>query len=63
MVVADFTLGDFFAVWGIAFSSQCIMQYCNDDTRRVRLFVDGKPNFNFEKLILGDKQDILIEYS
>lgn len=61
-VVRDYTLGDFLAVWGVVFNSQCIMQYCADATRKLKMFVNGQPNLDFEKLILRDGQQILIEY-
>ena len=58
----DFTLGDFFAVWDKKFSKEQILDYVVDAQHEIVATVDGKPNQDFENLILKDKQQIVIEY-
>jgi hypothetical protein len=59
----DFTLGDFFAVWGQNFSKTQILDKNVDDTHTLTVTVDGQPNEDYEKLILNDKQQIEINYT
>ena len=40
--VRTYTLGDFFAVWGVRFTPSCLGGYCAGGGRRLRLFVDGR---------------------
>jgi len=65
----DFTLGDFFAVWGKTFSKDQILDSFlvrlssnADATHEIIMTIDGAPNQDFERLILRDKQQIVIEY-
>jgi len=58
----DFTLGDFFAVWGKMFDQSQILDYKSDAEHEIVMTVDGKPSTEFEELILIDKQQIVIEY-
>ena len=60
--IRDFTLEDFFNVWGVTFNSTCIMDKCNDGTKTVKMFVDGQPNTEFRNHILKDGEQISIEY-
>jgi len=60
--VRDYTLGDFFSIWGQEFNSTCIMEHCNDGTHSVRMSVDGSPSDAFESLVLKDGQYIVISY-
>ncbi len=57
----DFTLGDFFQIWGRQFNSQCIFNYCTDKGT-LTMYVNGIENAQFENLILKDGGNILIEY-
>lgn len=61
-VVRDYTLGEFFNVWGVAFTSTCIMDKCNDGTKTVKMLVDGQPSTEFRDHILKDGEQIIIEY-
>ncbi len=56
------TLGYFFHVWSKKFSSECIFDYCNNEKSKVKMFVNGKENQEFEKYVMQDKDDILIVY-
>mgnify|MGYP001569069171 FL=1 len=62
----DFTLGDFFSIWGKVFNSQCIFEKCinneNNANSSLKVFVDGQENNDFENIILKDKQEIVVEY-
>ena len=56
------TLGYFFKVWGKNFNSSCIFEYCNNENGTLTMTVNGKPNFEFEKYVMRDKDKIIIEY-
>lgn len=61
-VVRDYTLGDLFNIWGVTFTSTCIMDKCNDGTKTVKIFVNGQPGFEFRNYVMKDGDDIVIEY-
>lgn len=52
--VRTYTLGQFFAVWGVRFSPSCLGGYCAGGGRQLRVFVDGKP-------VRGDPTAITLE--
>ncbi len=56
------TLGYFFKVWGKNFNSSCIFEYCNNKNETLKITVNGKENFEFDKYIMHDKDEIIIEY-
>jgi hypothetical protein len=58
----EFTLDQFFKLWGKSFSREEILDKRASDTHEIVMTVDGKPSEEFEKLILKDKQEIVIEY-
>lgn len=60
--IRDYTLGEFFDVWGVTFTDSCIMDKCNDGTKTVRMFVDGQPNAEFRNHVLRDGEQISVEY-
>ncbi|MBI2451894.1 C2H2-type zinc finger protein [Candidatus Pacearchaeota archaeon] len=57
----DFTLENFFKIWGKEFNSQCIFEYCIDKGQ-LTMTVNGLPNTEYENLVLKDKQEIIIEF-
>lgn len=61
-VVRDYTLGDLFNIWGVTFTSTCIMDKCNDGTKTVILFVNGQPSFEFRNYVMKDGDEIVIQY-
>jgi len=61
-VIRTFTLGQFFDVWGETFSEDCIMNKCNDQLNKVRMYVDGNESFEFGDHIFKDREVITIEY-
>jgi len=57
----DFTLGDFFTVWGKEFSSEKILDKATEEGT-LKFYVNGQENSEFENLVLKDGQRIRIEY-
>ena len=55
-------LNQFFAVWGVAFSSNQLGPYRATKAKRVRMWVDGKPSREFGELQLKDGQEIVVAY-
>lgn len=58
----DVRLGAFFAVWGRAFSKDCIFEFCNGLNGTVRMLVNGKENIEFENYQVKDKDKIEVRY-
>ncbi len=58
----DFTLGDFFAVWGKTFSKDQILDSVIDASHEIVMTVGGAPSDAYENLVFKDKQEIVIEY-
>ncbi len=56
------TLGYFFKVWDKNFNSSCIFEYCNGPEGTLAMAINGKPNFEFDKYVMHDKDIIIIEY-
>jgi hypothetical protein len=38
----DYTLGEFFGIWGVRFTRRCLGAYCAGGSGRLRVFVDGR---------------------
>lgn len=58
----DFTLGDFFAVWGQPFSQNQILNYTADASHTITETVNSTTVQTFENTILHDKDNIVITY-
>ncbi|MBI2641730.1 hypothetical protein HYW87_04015 [Candidatus Roizmanbacteria bacterium] len=58
----DTELGRFFKIWGKEFNSQCIFDNCNGQGGKVKMFVNGKENKEFENYLMKDKDKIEIRY-
>lgn len=58
----DFTLGDFFAVWGKNFSSTQLLDKTVDENSEIVVTVNGKKVDTYENTILRDKDKIVINY-
>ena len=56
------TLGYFFKVWGKNFNSSCVFEYCNGENGNLTITVNGRQNYEFNRYIMHDKDEILIEY-
>lgn len=61
-VKRDFTLADFFAVWGKPFNKDQILDYKADNQHTIKETVDGKEVQDYESTVLQDKQQIVISY-
>jgi len=62
-VSQEFTLDDFFGVWGVRFTPSCLGAYCNDGTNRLRAFVDGEEvTGSLQDVQLGDQSVIVVTY-
>jgi hypothetical protein len=61
--VRDFTLGEFFGVWGLRFTTDCIGGMCNAGASKLRVFVNGKPVAGDPAdLVLRSHQEIVVAY-
>ncbi len=62
-VVQDFTLGQFFDIWGVRLTNQCIGGYCTTASSTLAMFVNGAPyTENPRDLVLAPHQEIVIAY-
>lgn len=62
-VMRDFTLGQFFDVWGVRFSKDCVGGYCAKGADALRVFVNGKAvNGDPRNLVLREHQEIAVVY-
>jgi hypothetical protein len=64
-VVRNYTLGEFFQIWGKTFDGRCVQVgsnlYCNTDGI-LTMSVNGKPNFQYDKYVLQNQDDVLIDF-
>lgn len=58
----DFTLGEFFRVWGQEFNRDQIFNYRRGSRHDLILTVNGQPSDDWENLVLVDQQKIVINY-
>src|SRR4029453_15429326 len=59
----EFTLADFFGVWGVRFTPSCLGAYCNDGDNRPQVFVDGEEvTDNLQDVQLDDQSVIVVTY-
>ncbi len=56
----DIRLGRFFEIWDRTFNEDCIFTKCNGPEGKVKMFVNGEPNFEFENYIMRDKDKVEI---
>ncbi len=56
----DIQLGRFFEIWGREFSKDCIFANCNGPEGKVKMLVNGEPNFEFGNYIMQNKDEIEI---
>lgn len=62
-VTRTFTLGQFFDVWGVRFTSQCIGSYCATDGNTIKVYVNGKLYTGNPRLLpFKERQEIFIVY-
>lgn len=61
--VRDFTLGQFFDVWGVRFTKDCIGGYCAKGNDKLQVLSNGKPVTGDPRaLLLSAHQEIAIVY-
>ncbi len=58
----DFTVADFFAVWGKPFSRDRILDWKADDTHAIRMTVNGAETDAFENYVFRDLDKVVITY-
>jgi hypothetical protein len=59
----EFTLGDFFGVWGVRFTPSCLGAYCNEGDNRLQVFLDGEEvTDNLQDVQLDDQTVIVVTY-
>ena len=58
-----FTLGDFFDVWGLRFSKQCLGGYCANGPKHVYVWVNARRvRTDPRKIVLKSHQEIVVAY-
>jgi hypothetical protein len=61
--VRGYTLGEFFAVWGVRFTPSCLGGYCAAGDRRLRVYADGRPvNGDPTALTLASHQELVVAF-
>jgi hypothetical protein len=61
--IRKFTLGQWFDVWGLRFSANCLGGYCAKGKERVWVFVNGKRWLgNPRQIALKEHQEIVVAY-
>jgi hypothetical protein len=59
----NYTLGQFFDVWGVPFSSSTLGAYANAGDKQIRVFLNGQPyNADPTGLILKQHEDIVVTF-
>ena len=58
----DIRLSQFFNIWGKEFNEDCIFDRCSGLDGKVKMFVNGEPNYEFENYIMQDKDKIEIVF-
>jgi hypothetical protein len=62
-VVRNYTLGQFFAVWGVRFTPSCLGGYCAGGGRQLRVYVDGRAwRGDPTALTLAAHQELVVAY-
>lgn len=59
----SFSLGQFFAVWGLPLSAECIGSLCEQGARKLRVWVNGQEvTADPTRIVLAEHQEIVIAY-
>jgi hypothetical protein len=62
-IVATFTLGQFFDVWGVKLTETTLGGYTVDETRHLTVYVNGEKYIGDPRMLeLGERQQITITY-
>ncbi|HVW71544.1 MAG TPA: hypothetical protein VHB93_00115, partial [Candidatus Paceibacterota bacterium] len=60
---ATFTLGEFFDIWGVRFTQDCVGGYCASGSDALKVFVNGAPYSGDPRtLALDAHQEIVIAF-
>ncbi len=60
-VVRDFTLGEYFDVWGVRFDTRCVGDACDGNGRTLSVLVNGQPFAGDPRsLVLTSRQEIVV---
>jgi len=60
-VVRNYTLGEFFDVWGVRFDDRCISDYCSNEGYALRAYVNGNRIPDPRDYVLSDGDELLVE--
>jgi hypothetical protein len=61
--VRSYTLGEFFAVWGVRFTPACLGGYCAGGGRELRVYVNGRPyQGDPTGLVLAAHQELVVAF-
>lgn len=61
--VQTFTLGQFFDIWGVRFTGDCLGSYCKDANNDLKVFSNGQPvNGDPRAMALEERQEIVVAY-
>jgi hypothetical protein len=59
----DYTLGDFFDVWGVRLTTSCIGGYCNGDQGSLQVYVGGQSAQGDPRaIVLSQHQEIVVVF-
>jgi hypothetical protein len=59
----SYTLGEFFAVWGVRFTPSCLGGYCAAGVRQLRVYVDGRAyQGDSTTLALAPHQELVVAF-
>jgi hypothetical protein len=59
----DFTLGDFFDIWGVLLTNRCMGGYCAAGPDQLRVYVNGKQvTTDVTKIALTQHEDVVVTY-
>jgi hypothetical protein len=58
----NYTLGDFFILWGGQFSRQCLLNHCSSESGMLKMAVNNQPNDQYHNYIIQPNDRIVITY-
>lgn len=61
-IIRNFTLGEFFDVWGVRFTKDCIGSYCDTASSTLTIYNNGKKVIDPRTLILKEHQEIAVVF-
>lgn len=62
-IVQDFTLGQFFDIWGVFLTRDCIGSFCSQDSKKLSIFINGNlADKDPREIKLEPRQEIAIVF-